>query len=204
MEEVISYFSRMKKKAIAQIAFEFLSIVFAVLLALGLNSYKQNADLKSESQLLESNILDECQANLLKLDSSIYENEIYQAYLDSLLSSDEIDGFEFNFQNKLLSSIAWNFTTSSKSFQFMNPDFLNDAAEIYENQDYYMKISNQMFEHLGDMILQIDNTEARTLTLTGDYYLSNLISASKELRSNYQRFLKKHSRKEPNTNLPQK
>ena len=194
----------MKKKAIAQIAFEFLSIVFAVLLALGLNSYKQNADLKSESQLLESNILDECQANLLKLDSSIYENEIYQAYLDSLLSSDEIDGFEFNFQNKLLSSIAWNFTTSSKSFQFMNPDFLNDAAELYENQDYYMKISNQMFEHLGDMILQIDNTEARTLTLTGDYYLSNLISASKELRSNYQRFLKKHSRKEPNTNLPQK
>ena len=190
----------MKKKAVAQIAFEFLSIVFAVLLALGLNSYKQNADLKSESQLLEKNILEECQANLIKLDSSIQENEIYQMYLDSLLASDDIEGFEFNFQNKLLSSIAWNFTTSSKSFQFMNPEFLNDAAEIYENQDYYMNISNQMFEHLGDMILQVDNIEARTLTLTGNYYLSNLISASKELRSNYQNFLKEHSRKELNTN----
>ena len=82
----------------------------------------------------------------------------------------------------------------------MNPDFLNDAAEIYENQDYYMNISNQMFEHLGDMILQVDNIEARTLTLTGNYYLSNLISASKELRSNYQNFLKEHSSKELNTN----
>ena len=57
-----------------------------------------------------------------------------------------------------------------------------------------------MFEHLGDMILQVDNIEARTLTLTGNYYLSNLISASKELRSNYQNFLKEHSSKELNTN----
>lgn len=188
----------MKKKAIAQIAFEFLSIVFAVLLALGLNSYKQNSDLQSESQLLEKNILEECHTNLLKLDSTIQENENFQLYLDSLLASDEIESFEFNFQNKLLSSIAWNFTKSSKSFQFMDSDFLTNAAEVYENQDYYMDISNQMFEHLGDMILQIDNIEPRTLTLTGNYYLSNLINAAIELRSNYQRFLKKHSKKEVN------
>ena len=39
----------MKKKAIAQIGFEFLSVVFAVLLALGLNSYKQELDFENES-----------------------------------------------------------------------------------------------------------------------------------------------------------
>lgn len=191
----------MNKKAIAQIAFEFLSIVFAVLLALGLNSYKQNADLKRESELLKKNILEECQANLLKLDSSIQENEDFQIYLDSLLEAEVIRTFEFSFHNKLLSSIAWNFTKTSKSFQFMDAAFLSGAAEVYENQAYYMDISNQMFEHIGDMILQVDNTEAKTLTMTGNYYLSNLIKASKELRKNYRNFLKKYSEKESKQQL---
>ena len=60
----------MNKKALTQIAFEFLSVVFAVLLALGLNSYKQNLDLKNEAKFLSQNILNECRSNLSKLDSS--------------------------------------------------------------------------------------------------------------------------------------
>lgn len=196
----MSYFSSMKKKAMAQIAFEFLSIVFAVLLALGLNSYKQNADLKIESELLKKNILEECQYNLLKLDSTIQENQDFQLYIDSLLEAETIESFEFSFSNKLLSSIAWNFTETSKSFQFMDATFLKNAAEVYENQDYYMNISNQMFEHLGAMILQIDHIKPKTLTLTGNYYLSNLLNASKELRTNYQNFLQKYPAKEINNN----
>ncbi len=182
----------MKKKAIAQIAFEFISIVFAVLLALGLNSYKQALDLRSESKLLKENILQECESNLTKLDSAIRKNEAFQAYVDSLLKVDKIVGFEFSYDNELLSSIAWNFTKTSRSFPYMDAKFLTEAAEVYENQNYYMGISNQMFEHLGNMIIQIDNVKPRTLTLTGKYYLTNLLNASKELRSNYQDFLKKH------------
>lgn len=199
-ERTISFFifDWMNKKAIAQIAFEFLSIVFAVLLALGLNSYKQNSDLQAESKLLKTNILDECQANLMKLDSTILENEIFQAYLDSLLEADEVESFEFSFHNKLLSSIAWNFTKSSKSFQYMDSDFLQNAAEVYENQAYYMNISNQMFEHIGTMILQVDNVESKTLTMTGNYYLSNLLSTSKKLKINYEDFLSKHASDEIN------
>ncbi|MEO9485421.1 MAG: hypothetical protein ABJG47_18320 [Ekhidna sp.] len=182
----------MKKKALTQIAFESLSIVFAVLLALGLNSYKQAWDLQRESQLLKKNILKECRSNLEKLEVAIQENEDFQLFIDSLLQSDEIRGFHFSYNNELLSSISWNFTKTSRSFQYMDPVFLTEAAEVYENQDYYMQIANQMFEHLGDMIMQVDNIKPRTLTQTGNYYLSNLISASKNLQEDYQNFLDKN------------
>lgn len=182
----------MKKKAITQIAFEFLSVVFAVLLALGLNSYKQNLDLKNEATFLSNNILNECKANLTKLDSSIQINEDFHHYIDSLIKAEEVKGFSFSYNNEMLSSISWNFTKSSKSFSFIDPVFLNDAAEVYELQEFYMKNSNQMFEHLGSMILQIDNIKPRTLAMTGNYYLSNLIGAAKELKSFYEEFLEKH------------
>ena len=92
----------------------------------------------------------------------------------------------------MLSSISWDFTKSSKSFSHIDPTFLNDAAEVYEHQEYYMENANQMFEHLGSMILQIDNIKPRTLALTGNFYLSNLLSAAKELQSFYRGFLEKH------------
>ena len=65
----------MKKKAIAQIGFEFLSVVFAVLLALGLNSYKQELDFENESDLLRERIITEVIANKTRLDSVIIRNE---------------------------------------------------------------------------------------------------------------------------------
>ncbi len=182
----------MNKKTISQIAFEFLSIVFAVMLALGLNSYKQNLDLENEAKLLTKNIVNECKKNLRKLDSTLLVNQAFKPYIDSLLAAEEVRGFHFSYSNELLSSIAWNFTKASKSFPHMDPSFLNDAAEVYEHQEYYMKNSNQMFEHLGTIIIQIDNIKPRTLAQTGDYYLSNLIGAATELKLFYEEFLKKY------------
>ena len=180
----------MKKKALSQIAFEFLSIVFAVLLALGLNSYKQNLDLRNEGKLLTKNLLTECQANLDKLNISIEENEGFKSFLDSLVLAEEVRGFHFSFSNELLSSIAWNFTKESKAFQQMDSEFLIRAAEVYENQVYYMNNANQMFEYIGSMILEVDNKTPRTLAKTGQYYLDNLIGASYELRKDYESILK--------------
>ena len=187
----------MNKKTISQIAFEFLSIVFAVLLALGLNSYKQNLDLENEAELLTGNIILECKENLQKLDSTLEINQAFKLYIDSLLQAEEIRGFHFSYNNELLSSISWNFTKASKSFPYMDQGFLNDAAEVYEHQAYYMENSNQMFEHLGNIIIQIDNIKPRTLARTGDYYLSNLIGAAEELKTFYEEFLKKYEGSDP-------
>lgn len=183
----------MNKKAIWQIAFEFLSVVFAVLLALGLNSYKESKDLESEGELLRARIVAECQRNLIQLDSVITQNETFNRYIDSLnsLESLEIKGFNISIASDLLTKSGWNFTQSSKSFSYMDEEFLNSASVLYERQDYYMAISNQMFEKLGD-VLMADPEAQKTVRLI-HYYLVNLNSTALELRSTYTNFLRKYN-----------
>ena len=182
----------MKKKALTQIGFEFLSIVFAVLLALGLNSYKQNRDLEEEGELLRARIIKECSRNLAELDSVIMENEGFFNYVDSLRQLEElkISGFSITIASDLLTKSAWTFTQASRSFSYMDETFLNDASILYEQQDYYMAISNQMFEKLGDMLM-LDSDADKMVSLI-HYYLSNLNATSRELKSTYSEFLEEH------------
>lgn len=182
----------MKKQSIWKIVFEFLSIVFAVLLALGLNSYKQNFDLKKESKVLTEKILIECRKNLTKLDTVIYQNQDFRMYLDSVRTLEKVDGFRFDFSNELLSSSAWQFTQVSRSFQLMDQSFLDDATELYEVQNYYMDISNQMFQNLGDMIMKIDEAGSKNIISTSHYYLTNILQSADQLQKMYRNFLEKH------------
>ena len=175
-----------------QVAFEFLSIVFAVMLALGLNSYKQNLDLEKESKVLSLKIIQECTRNLSKLDTVIIQNEDFNAYLDSLREVDDVKGFAFNFSNDLLSSSAWKFTRVSRSFQLMDQEFLDDATELYEIQNYYMGISNQMFQNLGEMLLKLDVVEPKVMIITSHYYLTNILVTASQLQRTYQSFLEKY------------
>jgi sensor c-di-GMP phosphodiesterase-like protein len=183
----------MKKKAAAQIGFEFLSIVFAVLLALGLNSYKQNMDLEDEGRLLRARIITECKRNLSELDSVIVENEEFLTYVDSLKQLDEmkISGFSISIASELLTKSAWTFTQASRSFSYMDEAFLNDASILYEQQDYYMTISNQMFEKLGDMLM-LDSDADKMVNLI-HYYLSNLNATSRQLKKTYTEFLEEYN-----------
>ena len=187
----ISYFSSMKKKAFAQIAFEFLSIVFAVLLALGLNTFKQSLDLQNEAALLKNKIILECKHNQLELDTVINLNSDFKKYLDSLNQLDEVvEDFNISIASELLTKSAWNFTLASKSFSHLDEDFLNDAATVYEMQEYYMLISNQMFQNFGQMILSDPEVE-QSISIS-DYYLSNLNATASSLKNAYTQFLTKY------------
>ncbi len=182
----------MKKQSLWPIVFEFLSIVFAVLLALGLNSYKENWDLQKESEVLSKKIILECRKNSSKLDSVITQNQAFKSYLDSLLAQETVTDFSFDFNNKLLSASAWKFTQISRSFPLMDQEFLDYATEMYEVQNYYMTISNNMFQNLGEMIMKAENTEPRIFVLVSHYYLTNILDAALALRKTYQGFLNEY------------
>ncbi len=181
----------MKNKAVWQILFEFLSIVFAVLLALGLNSAKQNLDFKNEAQFLTQKIIEECKRNKLELDSVYHQNNEYKIYLDSLQSLDKIEGnFTISIASELLTKSAWDFTKVSRSFSYLDENFLNDVAELYEKQDYYMLISNQMFQNMGEMLIS-DPKPEKTVNISA-YYLLNLNVTAEDLQQTYTQFLNKY------------
>lgn len=185
------------KKNISQIIFEFLSIVFAVLLALGLNTYKQNADLEGEAELLTEKIMLECTRNKLELDTVYQQNKEFKIILDSLRQLDKIEGnFNISIASELLTKSSWDFTKASRSFSYIDEGFLNDAAELYERQDYYMLISNQMFQNLGDLL--ISNPEPERTVSVSNYYLLNLNASAEELTRTYTEFLNRYGKTSDN------
>ncbi|MDW3192522.1 MAG: hypothetical protein R8G66_09155 [Cytophagales bacterium] len=172
---------------------EFASVVFAVLLALGLNSYKQNQDLKEESRILSKKILAECRRNLLELDTVNTQNEAYLIYLDSLLAQgNEVSGFSIDYNGELLTSSAWKYTQNSKAFNYIDSTLLNDATIVYELQDYYMKVSGEMFQNIGEMVLNSDNIKSSTLIKTSHYFTRNAHEAGKQLAEAYKEILEDH------------
>lgn len=186
----------MKKRAVWQIIFEFLSIVFAVLLALGLNAFKQNADLQNEAEFLTQKIILECNRNQMELDTVFTQNKEFKVYLDSLQSLDKIQGnFQISIASELLTKSAWDFTKASRSFSYLDENFLNDAAELYEKQDYYMLISNQMFQNMGELL--ISNPAPEETVKISNYYLLNLNTTADDLFKTYKNFLKKYQSLEP-------
>ena len=180
------------KKTAWQVLFEFLSIVFAVLLALGLNTFKQNMDQKNESELLRDKIIAECKQNLSRLDSAIMENSAMLDYLDSLATLEEIDELNVEMNTQLLTSSAWTFTQSSQSYHYMDTDFLDEATEMYEIQRYYTQMSSRLFEKFGDMLLKVNELETEDFINTIRYYLSNLLNASRELQEYYNYFVEEY------------
>ncbi len=175
---------------------EFISVVFAVLLALGLNSYKQTQDLKEESTTLTSKILAECSRNMSALDSVNLQNREYLYYLDSLLSTDEeIHSFRIDISGELLHSSTWKYTQNSPAFNYISGDLLNDATEVYELQEYYMRISGQMIQNIGEFQLRSNTVETRTLLKTCQYYVRNIVNAGDQLEESYEELLADHQQK---------
>jgi len=195
LEFSIEYFCFMPKLNLSpwQIIIEFISVVFAVLLALGLNSYKQNRDLIKESQTLQRKILAECERNASELDSVMSKNQSYLNYLDSLQGiSTELDGFTISFSSELLTKSAWVYTQTSPAFTELNESFLEDAARLYEMQNYFMQVSNEMFQNIGEMLLASEEIPPSTMLLTCSYFLDNIVKTGNELEELYSGFLDKY------------
>lgn len=183
---------KISKQSFGQVVLEFVSVVFAVLLALGLDSYKEKRERIRESEVLKDRILQECTLNLAKLDTVIAENQAFKNYLDSLSQLKEISALSASFSSELLLSSAWKSAESSPAFHYLASDFLIEAAEVYDQQDYYMNISNQMFSNLGSMMVELRQRDPRDMVGLLNYYLSNMLDISQDLRERYKEFIRHH------------
>jgi len=181
---------KLKRKSFLPLVLEFISVVFAVLLALGLNSYKQQSDLRDEAKTLTEKIVSECKRNLDLLEVVNAENHNYLNYLDSLSSSkQEITSFRIELSGELLHSSAWNYTQNSPAFNYIDSQLLEKTTEVYETQEYFMKVSGLMFQSIGEMQMLSDNIEAKTLLKTCHYYTRNVVNTGQQLEEVYKQLL---------------
>ncbi|WP_436516162.1 hypothetical protein [Ekhidna sp. To15] len=184
----------MKKKALTQIAFEFISIVFAVLLALGLSTYKNSIDMEDESQSVRQNIIQEFQTNLQKIDSVLIKNAIYTSYLDSIvrLQPETVNSFYFDYDFELFTHSAWDIAQNNSSTSLIETQFLLDAADIYHMQNFLEGFAGSVFENIGMALMRKNELQDYNMALSVYYSVNLMNNVSQSLKESYQEFLEKY------------
>lgn len=183
------------KTGVRKVVFEFLSIVIAVVLAMGLTEWRQ--DILDHRQAEESyqNIIEEIQNNHNNLlpDSANMVRSILG--IDDWLktSTDYRDTIEeMSYELKLLSKSAWEVAKMNQSLTFIDNQRVLNASIVYEFHDLYATSGRDAFASLRDL-QKVDNTSPEyvgemkalrvSLTLTYNALLGYLEISRRVLKS---------------------
>ncbi|MFT6866822.1 MAG: hypothetical protein ACJA08_001660 [Cyclobacteriaceae bacterium] len=143
----------LKNISYTQLAVEFISVVFAVLLALGFNSYKQSLDTASEAKVLKEAILRECESNLAKIDSILIKNQEYRNFLDSIVRMEENEfQFYFSYEFEMLTKGAWEIAQNHNAINNLDPKFILSLSNLYNSQNFYLDHSSFVFKSVGEQL----------------------------------------------------
>ena len=185
---------KVKKIPFGQLAMEFISVVFAVLLALGMNSYKQSLDTQSEADLIKKSILLECKNNYANIDSTLVANQEFYDYVDSLvhLDPEDVNNVSFNYSFELLNNAAWKIALNNKAVNYIDQEFLIIAAGIYHTQEFYTDFTSSFYQNLAEHVTRMDEVPPYNTALSFYYSLNVMNSSAHELQSRYQEFIDKY------------
>ncbi len=176
----------LKNISFTQVAIEFISVVFAVLLALGLNSYKQTLDTEKEAQILKDAILGECKSNLVKIDSILIKNQEYRDFLDSIVRLEESEfQFYFSYEFELLTKGAWEIAQNHSAINTLDPKFVLTVSDLYNSQSFYLDYSSFVFKSVGEQLAHKKSLSEKDIAMAMYYNMSVMNSYAESLKTNY-------------------
>lgn len=146
------------KNDIVRLLWEIPAVVIAVLLALGLNTLKENANEKTTAKESLKAIFEEVKENSESLDGFIKENMFYmdrlQKQRDSLSAGVAVnpDSIQIMYEHTLLSDAAWKTGLKKEINKFYGPEVTRGLAKIYNLQD----LLNDVWIRQVDKITSMD------------------------------------------------
>ena len=184
----------MSKRNFASIAWEVISIVFAVLLALGINNYWQersNRILGDETLVAISN---EIETNMFDLDTSIMEMTVE---LDSLLlvkermeNEEDGDG-TLGYTHPILTDNAWSTANITQAVLYIDPEIIMDISDLYTMQQMYEDFGLSYFKLFSS--LDFNRKENELVVVNSNIRQVQLsISLGEQLLQGYKDFFVEH------------
>lgn len=130
---------------IKKLVFEFLSVSFAVFLALMANQWRDNYNNDKLAKQSINNIQDEIIDNKDVILKTITEHKQLLVLVDSIMplinddfNNDSDSTIEVSF--KLLNSTSWQTAQLTQSISYMDINMVNKISKIYIYQEYYQEI----------------------------------------------------------------
>ncbi|MFQ6606668.1 MAG: hypothetical protein ACE5DP_03315 [Fidelibacterota bacterium] len=143
------------KLYISKILLEVFSVTFAVLLALGVNEWRNiRANEKLANEALE-NIRKELSSNLDVVKEMLLLNkEIVKRQKEAFARIKEkpdsdISEFPFAFMVQSVKKTAWNSSNLTSAVRYLDFNLVQHLSETYEGQELYSKVNENILERLS-------------------------------------------------------
>jgi len=143
------------------IGFEVVAIVFAVLLALWLEGWREDIERQERAQDFLARVHTEVQQNYTELSEAIVENDEQIAGLSAALNDNDFSldriGPFLRISGGSTVSSAWQSAQMTRAIAAMPVETVAQLAVIYDTQAYYANNLQSLFDHFADLVVASQN-----------------------------------------------
>lgn len=181
---------RINKEYLIKICIEIFSVVFAVLLALWVNDWKQNQQNERRVKQAKLNLQEEITLNKDRIENSIPRYNNYLEAIDSIIiqfeSNRSLNNPDFpDISFDIVTLAAWEAVKATDAINYMDFNHVLNYSSLYSVQEIYMK---QVESYIYDKKLiknTTNNKEALELLNYSKQILDQIKNTSEQLLNIY-------------------
>lgn len=168
---------RLREK-LPELILEAVSVVFAVLLALGVDEWRETRSRNALAERARASILEEIRSNEAELRRTRDANRALQQKIEeTLLEVQRREGepsLELNFQIALLSSASWQTAQMTQAANFLDFDWVRRVSNVYELQDLYLTSQSAVVDRISGISEILEDNPQRMLNIIAERLRVNL------------------------------
>lgn len=137
------------RRKLPELLLEAVSVVFAVLVALGVDEWRQDRENLRLAHRALTGIAAEIQGNLGELDGAREANQAMLEQLEAAVSSESPQSFGVQFEYALLSSAAWQTSQVTQAIHFVDYGLVQRIARVYDLQTLFVEGQRGLVEQMS-------------------------------------------------------
>jgi hypothetical protein len=129
-------------------------IVFAVIVALGVEEWRTERGLRQFAEQVQLSVHAEIEANLAELEATGPTLDSTRATLESVLAEGDMTllGSALSFALPEISSAAWRAAQVSEAAPYLDYDWVIEVARAYESHEVYARIGEDLVRAMSHII----------------------------------------------------
>ncbi len=154
-----------------ELLLEAVSVVFAVLLALAVDEWRETQSRNALAARARASIIEEIRSNESELRNIRDKNRALLQRIEEALprvKQEPETSVEFNFQIALLSSSSWHTAQMTQAANFLDFDWVRRVSKVYELQELYVTSQSAVVERLSGISEILEDDPQRMLTIIAE------------------------------------
>lgn len=132
-----------------ELVLEAVSVVLAVLVALGVDEWRESKDRMEMADRATEGVIAELESNRAELYDSMEENQgVLQAVREARRADELPDEFDLNYEYPLLSDASWETARMTQATQFMPLEQVRQLAGLYELQTLFERSRDDVMDFI--------------------------------------------------------